>query len=157
MNIEPQVAITTYDSIHLPNPSVLTFPYSLDIVGRVAFGYDFGSGESSEAKAISDAWHKDVLMGRTFAGFCAPVVIGAFPAINHLPIPMLQEDGVTKVIALKLANRMLAEHRSNALGDDGKDILSVLIRDSKKRKLEGGAAAQDILEDWQLLENVSRS
>lgn len=91
--------------------SVLNISLSLDIIGRVAFGHDFGSGESSEAKAMSDSWHQDAVLGmcyylcandmvlitptflgRTFAGFLAPILIGAFPWINNLPIPALQAE-----------------------------------------------------------------
>lgn len=43
--------------------NVLNISLSLDIIGRIAFGHDFGSGESSEAKAISDSWHQDVILG----------------------------------------------------------------------------------------------
>ncbi|KAL0066804.1 hypothetical protein AAF712_006203 [Marasmius tenuissimus] len=132
-NIEPLVASAT-----------------LDIVGRIAFGHDFCNGESSEAKAISEAWHKDVKMGRTMAGFLAPVVIGAFPFINHLPIPALQKDGVTKTIALKIAADMLKEHRAREKVDgEGRDMLSILVRDQLNRK------GEDALEDWELLENIS--
>lgn len=134
VNIEPHVASCT-----------------LDVIGRIAFGHDFGAGESSDAKAISEAWHKDVVLGRTFAGFLAPILIGSFPWINNLPIPALQEDGVTKQIALKLATRILAENRENLKVGGGKDILSILVRDSEQKKKETGVA----LEDWQLLENIS--
>ncbi|KAJ7573484.1 cytochrome P450 [Mycena floridula] len=132
VNIEPEVASCT-----------------LDIVGRVGFGHDFGSGESSDAKAISDAWHKDVMLGRTFTGFLAPVLLGACPWINNLPIPALQMEGVTKQIALKLASKMLADNRA-ADTHGGKDILSILMRDNIKRQ-----GNEEVLEDWQLLENIS--
>lgn len=127
----------------------LTPRRSLDIVGRIAFGHDFGSGESSEAKAISESWHQDVVLGRTFPGFLAPVLLGSFPSINKLPIPALQMDGVTKKIALELAARILNDNRENMKVGGGKDILSILVRDSEARKQSG-----DGLEDWQLLENV---
>ncbi|KAL0567061.1 hypothetical protein V5O48_014934 [Marasmius crinis-equi] len=132
-NIEPLIATAT-----------------LDIVGRIAFGHDFGNGDSSDAKAISDAWHKDVVMGRTMAGFLAPVVIGAFPLVNHLPIPVLQEDGVSKKIALRIASEMLREQRAREKVDgEGRDMLSILVRDQLQRK------GEDSLEDWELLENIS--
>ena len=131
-NIEPLVATAT-----------------LDIVGRIAFGHDFCNGESSDAKAISEGWHKDVKMGRTMAGFLAPVLIGAFPFINSLPIPALQQDDITKTIALRIAGEMLKEHRAQEKVDgEGRDILSVLVRDQLQRK------GEDALEDWELLENV---
>jgi hypothetical protein len=92
-----------------------------------------------------------VLLGRTFAGFLAPILIGTYPLINKLPIPALQEDGVTKKIALKLAAEILKEHRERAAVDTtGKDILSILVRDMIKKK----GTTEETMEDWQLLENV---
>jgi len=139
------------DSSIMVNIEPLVATATLDIVGRIAFGHDFGNGESSDAKAISDAWHKDVMLGRTMAGFLAPILLGTFPVINHLPIPALQEDGVTKKIALKLATEMLKEYRARQSVDigSGRDMLSILVRDQMQRK------GEDSLEDWQLLENVS--
>lgn len=66
-----------------------------------------------------------------------------------MPIPALQMDGVTKQIALKLAAQILNDNRENMKVGGGKDILSILVRDSESRKQSG-----DGLEDWQLLENV---
>lgn len=82
----------------------------------------------------------------------APILIGTYPWINKLPIPALQEDGVTKKIALKLAAQILEAKRARGDADnDGKDILSILVRDQNKNK----GSAEDTMEDWQLLENVS--
>ncbi|KIY51555.1 cytochrome P450 [Fistulina hepatica ATCC 64428] len=135
VNIEPQVASCT-----------------LDIVGRVAFGHDFCAGESSDAQAISSAWHQDVMLGRTFTGFLAPVLIGAFPWLNHLPIPALQQDGVAKTIALRIASDMLKENRAAlAANNNARDILSILVRDMQSR----ADSKEEPMEDWRLLENIS--
>lgn len=65
----------------------------LDIMGRVAFGYDLGGGQSADAKSISESWHHDVLLAHTFSGFCVPLFIAKFPWLQKLPISALQNEG----------------------------------------------------------------
>ncbi|KAF8881140.1 cytochrome P450 [Mucidula mucida] len=99
---------------------------TLDIIGRIAFGHDFGCGTSEEARNIITSWHKDVLLSRTIAGFLAPIIMCTFPWITKLPIPALQTDGVAKRVAIKLAGELLRNNRAELESGDGKDILSIL-------------------------------
>ncbi|KAF9068332.1 cytochrome P450 [Rhodocollybia butyracea] len=101
---------------------------TLDILGRVGFGHDFEGGESTEAKAINTAWHQDVVMSRTFAGFLAPILITVFPWITRLPIPAFR-DGVMRQIVHKLAGKLLIDNSKNM---DGNDILSILLNVSEE-------------------------
>ncbi|KAK0455795.1 cytochrome P450 [Desarmillaria tabescens] len=120
---------------------------TLDIIGRVAFGHDFRSGESQEAKDIAESWHKDVLFGRTMPGFLLPIMMSTFPWISKFPA--FKTDGVAKQAALKLAREFLRQNHAHLENGDGKDILSILIRDQKHSKHAG-----DRLSQKALLENV---
>lgn len=129
--------------------------YSLDIIGRVAFGHDFQSGQSPEAKLINESWSKDINMGITFAGFLAPFIIGMFPFIASTI-----GEGVTKRVVSKLAESILDRegHLNNEDGEkkiqdsrnvrSAKDILSLLVQ-SKRRN--GGYG----LSNQQIADNVS--
>ncbi|KAK0191590.1 cytochrome P450 [Armillaria mellea] len=99
-----------------------------------------GPGESQEAIDIAASWHKDVLFGRTIPGFLMPIMMSAFPWISKFPV--FKTDGVAKQAALRLAGEPHLENR------DGKDILSILIRDQKHSK------NGDRLSHKALLENV---
>ncbi|KAK0216143.1 cytochrome P450 [Armillaria fumosa] len=122
---------------------------TLDIIGRIAFGHDFGCGESKEARDIAESWHKDVLLGRTMTGFLAPIMMCAFPWITELPIPALQTDGVAKRVAIKLAGELLRQNKAQLESGSGKDILSILVKDQKKSKHD------ERLSHTTLLENIS--
>ncbi|KAA1475229.1 cytochrome P450 [Dentipellis sp. KUC8613] len=121
---------------------------TLDIIGRVAFGHDFGAGKSAEAKAISVAWTKHVNMGLTFGGFLAPQVIQTFPWIVKLPIATLQAQGTTKVIVTELASRILEK---GIVNDKDKDILSLLMRAARDSK----GPASDGLTAEQIVDNIN--
>ncbi|KAJ3861716.1 cytochrome P450 [Lentinula novae-zelandiae] len=120
---------------------------TLDIIGRVAFGHDFGGGESKEAREIASAWHEDVLKSDTFRGFIALRLINLFPWIANLPI--IAGESVSKRIVGRLAGMLLQDSHviSNA---HRTDILSLLIKDNQEKgKSEVG------LTDMELLDNVT--
>ena len=83
-------------------------------------------------------------MGLTFAGFLAPILLFTFPWIAKLPIGGLQEEGVAKSIVTKLASRILEKGQ---ISDKGKDILSLLIKDSRDMKGEKGLSHEQILDN----------
>ncbi|KAK0200849.1 cytochrome P450 [Desarmillaria ectypa] len=123
---------------------------TLDSIGRIAFGHDFGCGESQEARDIAESWHKDVLLGRTMAGFLAPVMMCAFPWITKLPIPALQTNGVAKGVAIKLAGELLRQNKAQLESGDGRDILSILVKDQKKSKDDERLSHATMLENVRL-------
>ncbi|KAL0581732.1 hypothetical protein V5O48_000314 [Marasmius crinis-equi] len=119
--------ITSSDATKGHNLVMNIIPYisdcTLDIIGRIGFNYDFEAGESPEAKKIDASWHEDVILGRSFGGFFAPILLQICPWVTKLPIPALQTDGATKMITTKLAGDMYDDpHRTGR----GKDILSLL-------------------------------
>ena len=81
--------------------------FSLDIIGKVALGHDFKSGQTAEAQEIAASWHGVVTMAQTFGAFVAQLVLRAFPFITSLPIPALQTPGVVNVTCGKLSRRLL--------------------------------------------------
>lgn len=125
--------------------SVLLY-ISLDIIGRVAFGHDFGSGESADAKEIASAWHNHVNMGLTYSGFIAPLLVRTFPWIVKLPIPTLQAQGTTKMIVDRLTKKIIER---GVVNEKGRDILSLLMMANRDAK-EGNR-----LSDEQLVANVN--
>ncbi|KAF9066292.1 cytochrome P450, partial [Rhodocollybia butyracea] len=95
---------------------------TLDIIGQVAFGHEF---ESTETRAIISAWHQDVVLSQTFAGFAAPILLAIFPFITRLPIPAFQDHVVRKIVH-KLAGRILSGNSKGRNALDGNDMLSIL-------------------------------
>ncbi|KIK64581.1 hypothetical protein GYMLUDRAFT_71109 [Collybiopsis luxurians FD-317 M1] len=132
------------------NP-VNIFPHmascTLDILGRVAFGHNFGIGknESLDAKAIHEAWAEDVARSLTHIGRLAPLILQAIPWIYRLPIRSIQEEGVTKTIIKGLVSKIVER---GDVQDESKDILSLLI---KGRRSAGGG----VLTNDQFVDNVS--
>ncbi|KAF7344737.1 Cytochrome P450 [Mycena venus] len=120
---------------------------TLDIIGTVGFGRDFGP-ESPEGKAILDAWHTDVTLFSSFAGFLAPIVIGVAPWITKLPIKALTEDSTAKKVIHQVGRKMLRE----APNLDGTDMFSILVRESWQGKLRPDAERR--LDDATLLDNI---
>lgn len=121
----------------------------------MAFGHDFGGGQSEDAKNISESWHSDVLLAHTMIGFCAPLLISKFPWIQKLSITALQNEGIAKRVAIRIGSQMLKENATNAAAmtdsttDNGKDILTILLNNSRKTK------ESERLSDQVLLENIS--
>jgi hypothetical protein len=113
----------------------------------VGFGYDFGP-ESPEGKAILGAWHTDVVLFSSFAGFLAPIVIGVAPWITKLPIKELTEDSTAKKAIHQVGRKMLQE----APNSDGTDMFSILVRESWQGKLRPDVERR--LDDATLLDNV---
>ncbi|KAE9401072.1 cytochrome P450 [Gymnopus androsaceus JB14] len=81
---------------------------TLEIIGQVGFGYDFGP-ETPNGKAILGAWQKDVQLFSTFSAFLAPILISIFPWIAKLPIKELQEDTTAKKVIHMIGHELLQE------------------------------------------------
>ncbi|KAF9019108.1 cytochrome P450 [Hymenopellis radicata] len=126
---------------------------TLDIIGRVAFGHDFRGGQSEDAKSISESWHDDVLLAHTMmTGFCAPLLISKFPWIQKLPIAALRNEGVAKRVAIRIGSQMLRDNATSAgvkTAAEGKDILTILLRNQKTTK------ESERLPEQVLLENIA--
>ncbi|KAJ4480254.1 cytochrome P450 [Lentinula aciculospora] len=120
---------------------------TLDIIGRVAFGHDFGGGESKEAKEITSAWHEDVLASNRFSGFLAVRLINLFPWITKLPI--LPAKSVSKCIVDSLAGKLLQDNHLTS-NTHGIDILSTLVEDNQKK-----GKSEVRLSDIELLDNIT--
>lgn len=102
-----------------------TAPATLDVIGRVAFGYDFNSvGRSEEGVAIAQTWKKQNEMGQEEAGFTALLVLRLFPWISSLPLEAIQAQGNVAKRVRELAKGILDQGK----GDEksGKDLMSVL-------------------------------
>ncbi|KAE9388648.1 cytochrome P450 [Gymnopus androsaceus JB14] len=120
---------------------------TLDIIGQVGFGYDFGP-ESPDGKAILGAWQKDVQLFSTFPAFLAPILIGVFPWIAKLPIKELQEDSTAKKVIHRIGRKLLQEPPNM----DGTDIFSILVRESWENQVKPDGVRK--LDDATLLDNI---
>ncbi|TFK48751.1 cytochrome P450 [Heliocybe sulcata] len=89
---------------------------TLDVIGRVGFGYDFKAGESEEAKAIKEDWAQQVVAGMSPTAFYAEVVLRAFPILLRLPVKSMQAQGRMKVTMDRLSRRLIESAES---GEDG--------------------------------------
>ncbi|KAJ6584069.1 cytochrome P450 [Mycena vulgaris] len=121
---------------------------TLDIIGRVGFGYDFGP-DSPDGKAILDAWRTDITLFSSFAAFLAPIVIGIAPWVTKLPIKELQEAGTAKKVIHQVGRKLLQEPPNM----DGADMFSILVRESWEGKMKPDG--QRRLDDMTLLDNIS--
>ncbi|KAF9066298.1 cytochrome P450 [Rhodocollybia butyracea] len=121
---------------------------TLDIIGRVGFGHEF---ESTETRAISSAWHQDVVLAQTFAGFMAPIMMTIFPFITRLPIPAFQDNVVRKFVH-QLAGKILSDNSKDADVLGGNDMLSIL-RNANQNMDEKSDQAR--LSTTELLDNIT--
>ncbi|CCL99580.1 uncharacterized protein FIBRA_01598 [Fibroporia radiculosa] len=120
---------------------------TLDIIGRVAFGYDFRSGQSTEAKQIHASWNGHVNSGLTFGAFIAMLVIRTFPQIFLLPLPAIKAGGQIREIVSKLSMRLLERGTFN---ERGRDILSTLMKADN-----GDGSKVERLTAQQIVDNIS--
>ena len=98
----------------------------LDIIGRVAFGHDFKSGMTLEAREIAAGWHRLVNTGIKFETFIASLTVRALPFLATLPVKMVQAQGEVKMVVNKLTGRIYDrwEKEQEALKNDdvGNDV-----------------------------------
>ncbi|PBK70613.1 cytochrome P450 [Armillaria solidipes] len=119
---------------------------SLETICRVGFGRDFGY-ENSDVQAILGSWREDIQKFATFPAFLALRLIGMFPWIAKLPIAAVQEDGYAKKVIQRVAAELLKQHSN----PDGRDIFSILVRESWEGKTNPGVK----LSNQQLIDNIT--
>ncbi|KAI0654402.1 cytochrome P450 [Cubamyces menziesii] len=131
------------------NITEYTSTCTLDIIGRVAFGHDFKSGQSLEAKEIHASWLGHVNTGLGFGGFVAMLVMRAVPFITllltKLPLEAIRAGGRIREITTKLSMRLL---ESGSVSEKGRDIMSILVNAQRGSKARG-------LTPQQIVENIS--
>ncbi|CDO70546.1 hypothetical protein BN946_scf184579.g2 [Trametes cinnabarina] len=127
---------------------------TLDIIGRVAFGHDFKSGQSTEAKQIHTSWEGHINTGLQFGGFVAMLVMRALPFVTllltKLPLEAIRAGGRIREITTKLSMRLIEAGNVN---EKGRDILSILLRAERAR---GKSASKDAgLTNQQIVDNIT--
>ncbi|KZT21967.1 cytochrome P450 [Neolentinus lepideus HHB14362 ss-1] len=112
---------------------------TLDIIGFVGFGYDFGLGESDEAKEIIGAWADMVKAGLSEMTFFAEVVLRAFPFLLSLPLEALEAQSKIKKICDKLARKLIdnAQWDTASSGNKGPsfNFLGLMMRASGEGRM----------------------
>ncbi|OJT08114.1 hypothetical protein TRAPUB_969 [Trametes pubescens] len=137
---------------HKTQRRIIAPAFSLDIIGRVAFGHDFKAGQSTEAKEIHASWEGHVNTGLGFGGFVAMLVMRAVPFITllltKLPVEAIRAGGRIREITTKLSMRLL---ESGSVSEKGRDIMSILVKAERAGASKGGAA----LTPQQIVDNVN--
>ncbi|EPQ52860.1 cytochrome P450 [Gloeophyllum trabeum ATCC 11539] len=110
---------------------------TLDVIGRVGFGYDFRGGESEEAKDIKEGWAEQVIAGMSPTAFYGEVILRAFPILHSLPVKSMQAQGRMKVTMDKLARRLIASSERNPEKAQGKGVnfLATMVNASGEGKM----------------------
>ncbi|KAG9109692.1 hypothetical protein FRC07_008273 [Ceratobasidium sp. 392] len=114
---------------------------TLDIIGRFAFDYDFGCGESEASKTIQRTWKEQVDLGMGRAGLIGLIILRAFPWIVDLPVKAIQQDGAVKVAVRNLARKVVERGPSET---KQKNLLSTLVGLAAKGELD--ASSDELLD-----------
>ncbi|KAF8332754.1 cytochrome P450 [Cantharellus anzutake] len=121
---------------------------TLDVIGRVGFGYDFRFGESSGAKDIFRLWKEQSMLGMTFVGFATPLVLRAFPSIASLPVGSIRKQGEIKLrvgeIGKDIVESKIVQLRDKQEGLTDDDLLGYLVRMCCES--DGSVSRRDILD-----------
>ncbi|KAF8653640.1 hypothetical protein AX16_003792 [Volvariella volvacea WC 439] len=125
---------------------------ALDIIGLVAYGYEFnavsqqfGGTGSPEARVILDAALSYVKVGLTNSAFLSPLLVRAIPIITQLPLPLMRAQGAVLTTGRILGRKIIDQERemdakSSEAGRtlNNRSILSLLLKsmgDDKKARL----------------------
>ncbi|KAI6008443.1 cytochrome P450 [Pisolithus marmoratus] len=102
---------------------------TLEVIGRLGFGHDFGGGRSNDARKILGAWRTMANMGVSSMGFMALMMLRRFPTLNSLrPLKALRVQGdVRETIHEGVAKELLRRNANTDLGVEDSDLLTRLI------------------------------
>ena len=114
----------------------LNFRSSLDIIGRVGFGYDFECGEAPEAKQINEVWDNLVEGSMKPEAITAIIMIRLFPWIVKLPLPALENHGAIRSIVGKSALSIIKDREASG-EKGGNDLLSILLEHGSEDGIQG--------------------
>ncbi|KAI5992490.1 cytochrome P450, partial [Pisolithus albus] len=105
---------------------------TLEVIGRLGFGHDFGGGRSGDAQKILGAWRAMATMGVSQMGHLAIMMLRRLPMLNYLPLKALRVQGdVRKTIHEDVARELLRRDANKDLGVKDKDLLTRLISAQK--------------------------
>ncbi|KAI0310104.1 cytochrome P450 [Amylostereum chailletii] len=106
----------------------------LNIVGRVAFLYDFAGGENAEAQQILQGRRRGASAVKRYASFLMLMLLRRFTFLNDLPIPAIQGQALAKTIIQRgVAKEMV--RRNLGYESAGHDLLSKLLAARDEEKL----------------------
>ncbi|TFK79504.1 cytochrome P450 [Polyporus arcularius HHB13444] len=105
---------------------------TLNVIGRVAFLYDFEAGNSTEAQRIIHSRRTGASSALSAAAFFTLMLLRRFPVLNALPIKAIQSQGLAKIavqqtgVARELVRRNQS-HVSETEAVPRKDLLTRLL------------------------------
>ncbi|KIN97997.1 hypothetical protein M404DRAFT_1005687 [Pisolithus tinctorius Marx 270] len=101
---------------------------TLEAIGRLGFGHDFGGGRNGDAQKILGVWRTMAAMGVSRVGPMAVMMLRRFPIFNSLPLKALRVQGdVRKTIHEGVAKELLRRNASTDLRIRDNDLLARLI------------------------------
>ncbi|CAG7846127.1 SubName: Full=Related to cytochrome P450 {ECO:0000313/EMBL:CCA66807.1} [Serendipita indica DSM 11827] len=104
----------------------LAAPATLDVIGRVALGHDFGAvNGSAEGVKITQSWRAQNQMGQEADGFTAMLVLRLFPWITSLPLEAIKAQGAVAERIREIAKAIVS---NGQIEKGGKDLMSILLR-----------------------------
>ncbi|KAI6141030.1 cytochrome P450 [Pisolithus tinctorius] len=100
---------------------------TLEAIGRLGFGHDFGGGRNGDAQKILGVWRTMAAMGVSRVGPMAVMMLRRFPIFNSLPLKALRVQGdVRKTIHEGVARELLRRNANTDLRIRGNDLLARL-------------------------------
>ncbi|KAJ7764864.1 cytochrome P450 [Mycena metata] len=108
---------------------------ALNIVGHVAFLYEFDGGESQDAKDILKARRQGVTPMARYAGFMFLMLLRRFPILNDLPIPTIQAQGIAKKTIQNGVAREMVRRNRDFVDKDQRDLLTALLVASTENRI----------------------
>ena len=101
---------------------------TLDIIGRVAFGYDFNAvGDAPDATKIINNFRTQNEMGCEHSAFTGLLILRLFPWIISLPLKAIQAQGAVADTVRKLAKDIVANSQIDNTAN-GKDLMSLMLQ-----------------------------
>ena len=100
---------------------------TLDIIGRVAFGYDFNAvGDGPDAIKITNTLRTQNEMGCEHSALTGLLILRLFPWITSLPLKAIQAQSAVADTIRKLAKDIVANSQIGEKGN-GKDLMSRML------------------------------
>ncbi|KAK7055257.1 cytochrome P450 [Favolaschia claudopus] len=100
---------------------------ALNVVGRIAFLYDFEGGHGEDAENILHGRRRGVTPMARYTGFIFLMLLRRFPILNDLPIPAIQAQAIARLTIQNGVAREMIRRNKDFVDKHSKDLLSALL------------------------------
>ncbi|KXN89010.1 Putative cytochrome P450 CYP13A7 [Leucoagaricus sp. SymC.cos] len=122
---------------------------TLDVIGKVALGFDFQFGRTPEAKAIVKSWRDQVRFGMHHSAFYATVLLRTMPWLTSLPVTFMKTQGYDIKATVSRLARKLLDTAPGSL-EWNRDLFSILFTAYKNQGTGHDISAQEAIEHIRL-------